>query len=295
MSDNKDVSVVLPYTCQLGEGPVWDTKNNAIIWLDILADTIHRYNPATQQHTTFKTGQMPGSIVLRKSGGIIAAMQDGFSAIDLDKETIKPIADPEANIPNNRFNDGKCDPEGRFWAGTMALNETPHAGSLYMLGTDLSITTKIKGTSISNGLAWSMDERTLYYIDTPTMQIVAYDYDGKSGSISNKRTVITVDKKDGNPDGMTIDTEGMLWIAHWDGWQVTRRNPDTGEILQRIPVPAAKPSCCTFGGDNMNDLYITSAKDGLTDEELLQQPLAGSLFVIKNCGYKGLPPFRFRG
>ena len=151
----------------------------------------------------------------------------------------------------------------------------------------------IGDVSISNGMAWSSDHQTFYYIDSPTKQVVAYDYENRSGHISNRRIVIQFADDDGFPDGMTIDTEDMLWIAHWNGWQVARWNPHTGEKLLQIKMPVAKVTSCTFGGEHFEDLYITTARVGLTEEELRKQPLAGSLFVLPKCGYKGLPAFEF--
>jgi len=151
----------------------------------------------------------------------------------------------------------------------------------------------IANVSISNGLAWSVDHRTLYYIDSPTRQIVAFDFDDGRGAISNRRVVIQLGEEEGFPDGMTIDKEGMLWVGHWGGWQVARWNPQTGKKLLQIKLPVAKVTSCTFGGDLLQDLYITTAKVDLTANELREQPLAGSLFVVPNCG-EGLPPFEFK-
>ncbi|MFD1144647.1 SMP-30/gluconolactonase/LRE family protein [Larkinella insperata] len=281
MMTRKPWEVVLNYICQLGEGPVWDADNQRILWLDILAGDIHTFNPVSREHRTFNAGQMVGAVALQPSGTLRAALQNGFYDISLESETLTPLADPEAHLPGNRFNDGKLDPAGRFWAGTMALDDTPGAGALYMLDHDGSVTTKIQNVSCSNGLAWSLDERTMYYIDSPTRQVVAYDYDPATGAISSRRVVIQFQEADGLPDGMTIDRTGMLWIALWDGWSVVRYNPHTGERLTQILLPAARITSCTFGGNQLQDLYITSAKTGLSESELQQQPLAGSLFMVK--------------
>ncbi|MFC5412754.1 SMP-30/gluconolactonase/LRE family protein [Larkinella bovis] len=280
--------VVLNYSCQLGEGPVWDAAKKRILWLDILPGEIHSFYPESGEHREFKTGQMAGAIALLPSGNFIAALQHGFHEISLENETVVPIADPEAHLTENRFNDGKRDPAGRFWAGTMALDERPGAGALYMLNEDGSVSLKVENVTCSNGLAWSLDHRLLYYIDSPTRQVVAYDYELGTGEITNRRVVIQFGEADGFPDGMTIDEKGMLWIALWDGWKVVRCNPDTGERLQQIDLPAARITSCTFGGDSLEDLYITSAKTGLTERELREQPLAGCLFVVKNTGIKGV-------
>lgn len=286
-------AIVVDHRCLLGEGPVWDAKRKVICWIDILNGIIHEYSPEQKNYSTIPVHQMIGSFAVCTNGNFIAALQSGFAFIGKKTREIKMIADPESHLPNNRFNDGKCDPAGRFWAGTMSLSEEAGAGSVYTVQNDLTPVKKIEGVTISNGMAWSADHQTFYYIDTPTCEIVAFNYEKAAGNISNKRTIIKIDEKDGYPDGMTIDNEGMLWIAHWDGWQVTRWNPGTGEKLYSIRMPAANITSCTFGGDELEDLYITSAKVGLTETESANQPLAGALFVIKNCGYKGLPAFEF--
>jgi sugar lactone lactonase YvrE len=288
------VNAVLEHACFLGEGPVWGGKTGTLYWVDILIGHIHQFKPATGEFKTTELNQMVGALALCANGGMLAAMQSGLSIVNLRNKQSEHINHPEKHLPQNRFNDGKCDPAGRFWIGTMAIDETPGAGSLYTLGTDGGLSLKIPGTTISNGMAWSADHQTFYYIDTPTLQVVAYDFNKGDGSISNKRTVITIDEKDGYPDGMTIDTEGMLWIAHWGGWQVTRWDPATGKTLFVLPMPVANVTSCTFGGDDLDDLYITTAQKGLTADELKQQPGAGYLYVWKNSGYMGMPAFEYR-
>jgi sugar lactone lactonase YvrE len=290
-----EVLAVLEHRCRLGEGPVWDVRNQRILWLDILAGDIHQDHPETGRHRRFNIGEMIGAIALRERGGLVAATKSGFAFIDPEGETVEHIANPEADKPGNRFNDGKCDPEGRFWAGTMSLQDEPGAGALYILLPEGAVEHKLDGISISNGLAWSLDGQTFYYIDTPTFRVVAFDYDAGTGCIERPRTVIHVPRDLGDPDGMTIDTEGMLWIAHWDGWQVTRWDPTTGTLLSRIELPVARVTSCTFGGDRLQDLYITTASAGLSGEQLAAQPLAGSLFVVKDLGFQGLPPAEYAG
>lgn len=285
--------VVVEHNCLLGEGPVWDAKEKLIHWVDILNGEIHAYSPDNKIHTTMLVGQMIGAFAFCTDGHFIAALQNGFAFIDRSSGAIKMIEDPESHLPGNRFNDGKCDPAGRFWAGTMALSEVQGAGSVYAIGKDLRAIKKIHNVSVSNGMAWSADHTTLYYIDSPSFKVVAYDYHKITGHISNERTIINIQPEDGTPDGMTIDTDGMLWIAHWGGWQVTRWNPATGEKLFHFSLPVSKVTSCTFGGENLQDLYITSASVGLTEEALKSQPLAGALFVIRNCGFRGLPAFEF--
>lgn len=288
------IDVVVEHTSLLAEGPVWDNVEKSICWVDILNGKIHQFSTVQNKFTSIFVHQLIGSFAICTDGNFIVAMQNGFAFVNRKNGNIKKITDPEAHLPGNRFNEGKCDPAGRFWAGSMPLNETEQAGSVYMLESDFSVTKKINNVTISNGMAWSINHTILYYIDTPTMTVVSYDYDINSGGITNKKVVIKVSQTEGYPDGMTIDDEGMLWIAHWGGWQVTRWNPVSGEKIFTIKLPVSNVSCCTFGGEDLRDLYITSAKKDLTEKQLVEQPLAGSLFVIKNCGFSGLTAFKFR-
>lgn len=287
------MDTVVEHKCLLGEGPVWDAQRNMIYWVDILNGEIHEFSLEKKTHKTIPVHQMIGAVAICTNGNFIAALQNGFAFIDRISGKIKIIEDPESHLTGNRFNDGKCDPVGRFWAGTMPLKDEPNMGNVYSIKNDLKPAKKIEGVSISNGMAWSLDHQTFYYIDTPTLEITSYDYEKNTGHISNKRVVIKIAEEDGYPDGMTIDSEGMLWVAHWDGWQVTRWNPGSGEKLYSIKLPVSRVTSCTFGGEGLNDLYITSAKIGLTEDELKEQPLAGSLFVVHNCGFKGMPAFEF--
>lgn len=287
------VETVVGHSCLLGEGPVWDHKVQRLLWLDITEGHIHQYFPADNSFKTCNIGEMVGAIALSGTR-FVAALESGFAFVDLHNGTTEPIADPEIHIINNRFNDGKCDAAGRFWAGTMSLTEDHGAGSLYVLHHDLSVEKKIENVSISNGLAWSLDEKTFYYIDSPTRQVVSYRYHKESGNISDRKIVISMSESDGFPDGMTIDTEGMLWIAHWGAWKVARWNPDTGEKLYQIDLPVSQVSSCTFGGEDFQDIYITSASIGLTEEQKQKEPLAGFLFVVKKCGYTGMGAIEFK-
>ncbi len=285
--------VVVPHTCLLGEGPVWDATTKSICWVDILNGIVHEYVAGKKEHRTLPVNDMVGAIALCTNGNFLAGLKSGLAFINRESGAIKKLHQPEAHLPGNRFNDGKCDPAGRFWIGTMALSEESGAGNVYRIDKDFSCTKIIAGVAVSNGMAWSADGKLFYYIDSPTREVVAYDFDMATGDIKNKRVVISVPKEEGFPDGMTIDSDGMLWIGHWDGWQVARWNPFTGEKLCSIPMPAARITSCTFGGDYLQDLYITSARVGLTAGQLDHQPLAGSLFIIKNSGFKGVETSTF--
>jgi len=285
---------VLDHRCELGEGPVWDKDHQLIYWVDILGQEIHQFSPASGEHEVYKQDQMVGAIALTESGGMVAALATGFALLDLKKGTRDILSMPEKQLPNNRFNDGKCDPAGRFWAGTMDISDLPYAGSLYVLGADGQSEKKISGVSCSNGLAWSLDHKTMYFIDSPTRCVKAFQFDIDSGNIKEEKIAINLASEPGIPDGMTMDAEGMLWIAFFDGWRVGRYDPHTGTHLESVFLPVARVTSCTFGGDQLEDLYVTTAKVGLGKSNLEKQPLAGSLFVFTNVGPRGLPAEKFR-
>ncbi|MCE7062192.1 SMP-30/gluconolactonase/LRE family protein [Dyadobacter sp. CY343] len=277
--------VVLEHCCELGEGPVWDVVRKCILWVDITKGEIHQFFLADKRHEVFHADQMVGAIALRADGKLIAALQHGFYTIDLNTKSMQAIADPEVALPNNRFNDGKCDPAGRFWAGTMSISDQEKAGKLYMMDTDGTVSIKIDEVTCSNGMAWSHDHQTFYYIDTGAQEVVAYDFDIENAAITNKRSIIQIASEEGYPDGMAIDSEGMLWIAIWGGWKVNRYDPGTGRLLFEIHLPVSLVTSCTFGGEHLEDLYITTARKGLSESDLQAQPLAGSLFVVKGLNY----------
>jgi sugar lactone lactonase YvrE len=279
---------------ELAEGPLWDHDAQTLYWVDILGKRIHRYRTETGSSDSLKLDQYIGAVVQHASGGLIAAMQHGFHRIDFESGRVEKLADPESDRPDNRFNDGKCDPAGRFWAGTMSLKGQRGAGALYRLDRDGSVHKMADGVSISNGLAWSADRRTMYYIDTPTQSVYAFDYDLDTGEIANRRTVIRIPEADGSPDGMSIDAEGKLWIALWGGWQVGCWDPDTGEKLMSIRVPTAHVTSCAFGGPDFMQLFITTAREGLSAEELERQPEAGCVFTAQ-VGVAGLPADKYQG
>jgi sugar lactone lactonase YvrE len=265
----------------LGEGPCWDGGRNLLYWVDITGNKLHIHDSVAHTNRVIEVDQSPGAVVLRRSGGAVLAMKDGFYALDLETEQLTLLAKPDGEPPSNRFNDGKCDAAGRLWAGTMPLQGGDPVGSLYCLKPELQIIHVFGGVCCSNGIAWSPDNHTMYYIDSPTRQIVAFDYDLQQGSVASKRVVVQIPVGEGVPDGMTIDAEGMLWVAQWDGWQVSRWNPHNGNRLEQIRLPAARVTSCTFGGAGLDELYITTARSGLDEKELAEQPLAGGLFKIK--------------
>jgi sugar lactone lactonase YvrE len=278
----------------LGEGPVWNDQQQTLHCIDIMEKRLYTFNPEEGTHNFIQLDDYIGSVVLHEKDGWVAALKDGFYHIDKQAESVRKIAAPENEPSDNRFNDGKCDGAGRFLAGTLSLSNREKAGSFYSLDQDGTVKELLKDVSISNGLAWNKDGSVLYYIDTPTHRVDAFDYNLKAGELSNRRPVVEIPAEEGSPDGMTIDEEGKLWIAHYGGWQVTRWDPATGEKLDSLKVPAANVTCCTFGGPEMDELYITTAREGLSDADLAEQPSAGGVFRVK-LSVKGFPPYRYKG
>ena len=278
-----------------GEGPAWSAREGVLYWVDIVGAAVHVFDPASGRDHAIPTGETIGAVAPRRAGGVIVALKSGFALLDAETGSVTPICDPEANLPDNRFNDGKCDPAGRFWAGTCSDNcDVPGAGSLYCLFPDHTVHKALDNLTISNGLAWSPDRKTMYFIDTPTFEVWAFHYDNETGSIANGRTAVTVPQEVGYLDGMTIDAEGMLWVAHWGGACVCRWDPHTGKRLQTIQLPVTQVSSCVFGGPDLNDLYISTSRLGLDEDALKKQPVAGGLFRIRP-GVRGTETFEFAG
>lgn len=287
-----DLQQVVPMRTLVGEGSLWDSEKKVLYWIDILSSEVYIYDPASGKNRVINTCQAVGTVVPRASGGLMVALHNGFAHIDLDTEKLTPIGeDPERGIPANRFNDGKCDPAGRFWAGTMEFSGEKNAGALYCLDIDHTVSKKLEPASISNGIVWTADQKTMYYIDSPLNTVRAYDYDVSSGAIDNERVVCSNEGK-GIFDGMAIDAEGTLWIAVYGGWAVKRYDPRSGELLAEYAMPFANVTSCAFGGENLDELYITSACQQMDEATLAAQPLAGSL-VKMDPGVRGVdsPPY----
>ena len=234
-------------------------------------------------------------MTLRQNGkGLVTAWWNGFRFFDPASGAIEIIHDHEQDMPNSRFNDGRCDRQGRFWAGTMDDTYAEPCGSLYRLDADLGYSVQETGINTSNSTAFSPDGRTLYYCDTPENEIWAYDLDVESGNISNKRVFVSTRHLEGEPDGSTVDAEGYLWNAMWGGACLVRWAPD-GSFDRKIDLPVHNPTCPMFGGDGLDIIYVTSARAELSDAELAEKPLAGNVFAVTGCGVKGLPEPRFAG
>ncbi len=271
----------------VGEGPVWDAASQTLFWVDIEINLVHRYDPANGRDTTIDVGQPVGALAPRDSGGLVLAIRDGFAALDLETGTVELLVPVEADNPDNRMNDGGCDSAGRFWAGTMAFDESIIAGSLYRLETDHRVVRVLEHVGISNGIGWSPDDTLMYFIDSATGGLDVFSYDAWTGAVSGRRRLATIPEGEGIPDGLAVDAEGYIWVAIWGGWAVHRYAPD-GTLDRVIDVPAEQTSSCAFGGPDLSDLYITTAARGVALDTLDEQPHAGGLFRCKP-GVTGLP------
>lgn len=265
----------------LGEGPQWDENEQALYWVDTDGMSIQKYSMEDVKRETYQLDQKVGVAIKESSETLICALEDGiyrFNTRTMDKEL---IASPERDKPMNIFNDGKCDINGNFWIGSVHREELANEGSLFCVKPDYSCKLVIGDITISNGMAWSHDNKTMYYIDSPTRHVYAMDFDQEQCMVSNCRVAIEFADDQGIPDGMTIDVDGNVWVALWGGYGVYKCNPDTGEILDYIELPVSNVTSCAFGGKEMDTLFITTAKAELTKEELAQQPLAGGIFSVK--------------
>jgi sugar lactone lactonase YvrE len=275
------------FVSQWGEGPLW--HRDRLLYVDIEAHKVLSFDPVSGAEKIWDVGERVGTVVARQNGGLAIAGDNGFSFVDEYTGKVTPISDPEADIATNRFNDGKCDPAGRFWAGTMHLGPDRTAtGSLYVMHADLRVQKKFGPVTVSNGLVWTKDTRTMFYIDTPRKNVIAFDFDNSTGAISNERVSFGTTDYAGVPDGMTIDSEDRLWVAFCHGSAI-RCFDHSGRCRAEIKFPVREVTACAFGGPTLEDLYITTGIPSADGE-----PLAGRLFVTRP-GAKGVNAPTFAG
>jgi sugar lactone lactonase YvrE len=289
-----EITCVVDANAELGEGTIWDPVRNVLWWIDIWSRRIHRYDPATGADDTWEAPEYLGCIGLRASGGLVVTMVSGFYFFDPVTGKFDAIVDPEADLPDTRFNDGKTDRQGRFWSGSMFEvpgRKVEFVGALYRLDEDLSCHKIIENVGCSNGLAWSPDSRTMYFSDSHAGAVWAYDFDAATGDIENQRVFIDIAPTGGVADGATVDAEGCYWVTLPVTSKVCRYDPD-GELMQTVVMPTDLPTCCEFGGKDLEILYVTTARLRRPEEHFKGQSNPGGLFAV-DVGVKGLalPPF----
>jgi sugar lactone lactonase YvrE len=279
------IETVGNYRARWGEGPLW--WKDSLLYVDIEGRRVIRFHPATGTEESWEAGERVGTVVPREAGGFVIAGDSGFHFLD-ENGQLTALGDPEPGKANNRFNDGKCSPDGRFFAGTISLVKKTGDARLYRLDPDLTVHEVFGPVTNSNGIAWSAEGRTVYYIDTPRKEVLAFDYE--AGHLTNLRSVVSTAHHEASPDGMTIDADGNLWIAFCHGACVACFSPVTGEELRKIDLPCLETTACAFGGPELADLYVTT---GI--HKSVEEADAGRLFVIRGLGVKGLPAHGFAG
>ncbi|XP_034411270.1 regucalcin [Cyclopterus lumpus] len=294
------VECVVKASALIGEGPVWVESEQTLLFVDISGQKIHRWSPSTNQIESFETGETVGFVVPRRSGGYVAGVGRSIVAVDWSTQMMTSLVEVDEDKKNNRLNDGKVDPIGRLLAGTMGKEKRPaevqrQQGSLFSVNSDLGVTKHLSQVDISNGMDWSLDQKTFFYIDSLSLTVDAFDYDSHSGHIGNRRVVYRLEEGEGLPDGMTGDADGRLWVACYNGGRVIHIDPVTGVRLQTISLPVMKTTSCCFGGPDYSDLYVTSASLGLDQSGKRQQPLSGGTFKVTGLGVKGRPSNSFSG
>jgi L-arabinonolactonase len=277
----------------LGEVPVWSAEEGALYWIDDFKPAVHRLGSATGEVTSWRPPEKLGSMALREKGGLLLATRAGLAFYEPEGGAFEVVCDPEPDLPDNLLNDGRCDRRGRFWVGSMDKPLASPTGRLHRIDPDLSVRTFEREVWVSNGIAFSPDDRVMYFADSHRHAIYAYDLDIDAGEIRNRRVFATVPEGEGVPDGATVDAEGFLWSARFDGGRVVRYAPD-GRVDREIALPVSRPTSCMFGGPGLDALYVTTATFRLPEERRAREPWAGGLLAV-DAGVRGLPEPRFAG
>jgi sugar lactone lactonase YvrE len=286
-----DFEIAVAPTAQLGEGPRWDATTETLLWVDIPGRCVHRYDPGTGQDALFPVADVVSLALPRHGGGVVVGLPSGLHVLDGERTSL--LAGIEAERSDTRTNDGACDAAGRAWVGTMPFDERSPVAGLYRVDADLTVTTVLSGTTISNGLGWSPDGKRFYFVDSPTCRIDVFDFDQADGALENRRPLAAVEVEGAVPDGLNVDAEGCVWVALHGGWGLNRYSPE-GELVAEVRLPMAKITSCCFGGPELLDLYVTTRREGLSAAELVEQPLAGALLRL-DVGVAGLPTHAFAG
>lgn len=277
----------------LGEGPCWSTRDAALYWVDILTPSLHCHRGPDRNEST-PLGTMVSLAVPKSSGGLLLATPAGLMNWQGPQTALQWLCHPDADRPNNRYNDGKCDRRGRLWVGSMDMGAVANRGSLFRVEADGQFSRMDTGLTVANGMGWSPDNRHMYFTDSFRRTIYQYDFDLDEGSIRHRRPLVVLGPDEGTPDGLTVDQDGFLWVAVWDAWSIVRYNPQGREVM-RVKLPVPRPTSCCFGGTQLDTLYVTSASVRLSAETLAEAPLSGSLFALRIPGVRGLPETLFAG
>jgi sugar lactone lactonase YvrE len=284
---------VLDSKSSLGECPVWSAHERVLYWVDINAPSLNRFDPATGGNVAMPMPESIGSFALRAGGGFIVALRGGIWLARADGKLERKILDAPYDPAHHRFNDGRCDPQGRFFAGTMNERRDAYSAELLRIDADCTMTPILKDLMISNGLAWSPDGRTMYHADTPTHIVRAFDYDAATGTPSQPRVFAQWDGETDRPDGGAVDSAGNYWTEFYRGGKVLQLSP-RGEILAEYPIPTMCPTMCAFGGPDLRTLYVTSARQMREPDELARLPQSGGIFAM-TVAIPGLPEPAFAG
>lgn len=282
---------ILTVRARLGEGPCWNQSEQLLYWVDIYNHRVHQFNPATGAHQFFDVGEVVGCIAPALNHRLIMAQRSRLAFLDTSNGEVTPIMTIEDNQPDTRFNDGKCDSAGRFWFGSMSTSGPK--GRLYRYDPDGSLHVLLTELTISNGLGWSPDENTFYLTDSSLKTIYAFDFDLESGGINNRRVFVDLTAESFYPDGLTVDREGCIWSAMWDGWCIIRFDP-SGKEMMRVMMPVIRPTSCTFGDEELTTIYITTASVGLSEAEIQNSFYSGDLFSLPTST-SGLATHYFKG
>lgn len=280
---------LVPAQCMLAEGPYWHVRKKSYFWVDIEKGTLYQYSKGDFKPKTWQFEHRLSLVVEGEGDEVILGLDRKIARFDLVTHSLEWIVEVESDLILNRFNDGKCDAKGRLWAGTLSTKFTHGSGSLYLIEAADSASQKIPNLSISNGIAWTQDQQTMYFIDSPTRSVRAYDFDLTLGELGSNRVVIQVPPELGTPDGMTIDQDGNLWIGHYGGFGVYCWDPKTGKLLTKIEIPAPQVTSCAFGGEHLDELLITTAQENMSLEDLQKYPESGDIFLVKTST-KGFGP-----
>jgi L-arabinonolactonase len=290
---NNECRPVSPGTDVVGESPVWSVAEQALYWVDIKGPRLRKLDLQTGAVRDWAMPGFAGSVALHREGSVLISLGTGLAIFALEEQTFRFVAAPEANRAARRFNDGRCDPRGRFWVGAMSTVGREPTAILYCLSPDGTCRKFLEGVTVPNGLAWSPDARTMYFADTLAATIYVFDYEPTEGIATNQRIFAKTENRAGRPDGATVDAEGFLWSAEYDGWCVTRYAPD-GRVDRHIDLPVQRPTSCAFGGAGLDTLFVTTASQELSAAELAEQPFAGRVLALE-VGVRGLPEARFSG